>query len=801
MSIGQHQECFLAVLLAALGMGILLGHELAVPMGFGIALLIVALAAGIALLRRQSEYTWLAFAVLFFALGLVRFAAAWQLPASDISHWAREQVVVTGTLTEAPRIRKDPQGKWKIRYTLEAASVKNGDTQQRASGRLYVYAGGELAKKEAAHLRIGDEVQARGKVLSPHNYQDPGQMDSVMLLRCDGITASLAAGKAGVKAVPQDTAHFSRWLTGVRTHYRERMEEVMPASDAAMIFAMLFGGYEGVPQELVDAFTTTGIVHILSVSGSHISLLAAVIAWIGLRLHLPQRVTAVLVILVIAIYSMLAGCVPPVIRSAIMGGLTFIALALGREKDARRILLLTGLVMLMLSPLLLFHISFQLSFAATAGLLYVAPVCGDGLMRCHIPGMLAAGLAITIAAQLVTLPFLAWYFHQVSVSALLANLLAVPILELIIVIALFGGILAAVLPFLGKLIFLFASLLGGFAYEIVRILAKLPGGQVWLPTIGLGGGVLYYAGMGLAVLPGEKRQELWQAVIPYRWHIGAALLCGIVFCFAGWVRQPNEMRACFVDVHQGDCCAVLTPHGHAILFDTGGVRGGNFDIGTKVDVPYLWYCGIRHVDAIFLTHCHEDHAAGTGGILHQMPVDAVYTAGEGVSAYARSMGLGDNDPNLAKFHVAYQGQTFHIDGVTIEVLFAPPVPAGAGASTGNEASNVYRITYGNASFLITGDLVKEQEEKLLEEGIDPRADVLKVGHHGSDTSTSEAFLQAVHPKWAMISVGADNTFGHPKPDIVKRLKEAGAGIYRTDEDGATVFRTDGKKMKVETFVQ
>ena len=261
------------------------------------------------------------------------------------------------------------------------------------------------------------------------------------------------------------------------------------------------------------------------------------------------------------------------------------------------------------------------------------------------------------------------------------------------------------------------------------------------------------------------------------------------------------MRACFVDVHQGDCCAVLTPHGHAILFDTGGVRGGNFDIGTKVDVPYLWYCGIRHVDAIFLTHCHEDHAAGTGGILHQMPVDAVYTAGEGVSAYARSMGLGDNDPNLAKFHVAYQGQTFHIDGVTIEVLFAPPVPAGAGASTGNEASNVYRITYGNASFLITGDLVKEQEEKLLEEGIDPRADVLKVGHHGSDTSTSEAFLQAVRPKWAMISVGADNTFGHPKPDIVKRLKEAGAGIYRTDEDGATVFRTDGKKMKVETFVQ
>ena len=262
MSIGQHQECFLAVLLAALGMGILLGHELAVPMGFGIALLIVALAAGIALLRRQSEYTWLAFAVLFFALGLVRFAAAWQLPASDISHWAREQVVVTGTLTEAPRIRKDPQGKWKIRYTLEAASVKNGDTQQRASGRLYVYAGGELAKKEAAHLRIGDEVQARGKVLSPHNYQDPGQIDTVMLLRSDGITASCSAGKAGVKVTAVEPQGMDglwlcvqRWLVTVRQHYARRMAEVMPREDAAAIFAMLFGGYNGIRPELVEAFT------------------------------------------------------------------------------------------------------------------------------------------------------------------------------------------------------------------------------------------------------------------------------------------------------------------------------------------------------------------------------------------------------------------------------------------------------------------------------------------------------------------------------------------------------------------
>ena len=828
MGIGQHQEEFLAALLLALAGGIWLARSVGLPLWLLGMVLAGSLVLALWLLRRTSRYTWLAFLVLFAALGALRFTAVWQLPADDISHWQKQTVQVAGTLREEPRVSRDAQGQWHVRYTLDVAQVQlkgtrpvkdgtqaTGSAQtvgtaqsteaQRASGGLYVYATGEQAKKQAAGVRLGDRVQAQGKIRSPHGYQDPGQIDTVMLLRSDGITAACAAGKAGVKVTPQEPAGvaglwttWQRWLVQVRAHYRERMYEVMPQTDAAAIFAMLFGGYAGIKPELVAAFTTTGIVHILSVSGSHISLLAAVVAWLGLQLHLPRRLTAVLVVLVIAAYSMLAGCVPPVIRSAIMGGLTFAALALERERDGRRILLLTGLVMLLVSPLLLFHISFQLSFGATAGLLYLAPVFRDWLARVHVPPVVAMGLAVTLAAQLATLPLLAWYFNQVSLSSLLANLVAVPIVEFMIVLGLCGGIVAALVPFLGQLVFIFDSLLCGLVYEITRALARLPASQVWVPVPGPCAVVLYYAILGYISAAPVTQQALAQWArarrLPLLVGVGAVCLCQLTV----WLWRPAELQVHFVDVGQGDCAVVVTPHGHALLFDTGGVRDGAFDIGSRVDVPYLLHYGLRTVDAVFLTHAHEDHAAGCGAILHALPVRAVYTAGEGLQAYARSMGLGDNDPALQCFHVAHAGETLTVDGVTVEVLFAPAPPA-EGAATGNEASNVYRVRYGQASFLFTGDFVQEQEARLLEAGITPQATVLKVGHHGSDTSSSSAFLQAVGARWAVICVGADNGFGHPKPAVVQRLQEQGMRIVRTDEQGAIVFHTDGQHLRVTTF--
>lgn len=795
MKIGQHQEIFLAVLLAALGAGIGCAGLLTLPMGIVLSLSVMALLLSVYGCYRAQTWTWLAFVLAFFFVGFLRFMAADKLPDTDISHFAKETVKIEGTLREVPRLTEDNQGRKKQRYLLDVTKVKpQGQEWQVAGGGLYVYA----SEREAPAVRIGDKVTATGKVRSPHGYQNPGQLDTKMLLKSQGISASLSAGKQGIKVVPMDTAAFARKLAEVRRHYRESMEQVMPKSDAAAIFAMLFGGYDGVKPELVDSFTLTGIVHILSVSGSHISLLAAVMAGLGALLRLPKTVTAVLVVALIVVYSLLAGAVPPVIRSAIMGGLAFVALALDRERDARRILLLTGLVMLLISPLLFFHISFQLSFLATAGLLYLAPVWQKYFRERGCNAYIAAGLSITLAAQLATLPILAWYFNQLSLSSLIANLVVVPLVEMIIVLGLFAGVVAFILPFAGSVVFACGSLLLGVVTEMTVKIAALPASAIWIPSMNFAWGLLYYLLLGLFLLNAQQREKLWDGIKKRRNALSVALLVAVVFVVSVQLAKPKEMQVHFIDVGQGDAALVITPGGHAFMFDVGGTRDGNFDIGAKVDVPYLLHYGVLKLDGIFLSHAHEDHAAGCGSILRKIPVAQVITADEGILDYARSMKLGDNDPLLHKFHTARQGERMTVDGVTFEVLFAPPLQEGDN-KTGNEASNVYRVSYGKASFLFTGDLTKEKEAQLLAEGINPASSVLKIGHHGSDTSSSPEFLQAVKPQFGVFCVGADNSFGHPKPAVVQRFKEQGIKTLRTDENGAVVFYTDGERMRVETY--
>ncbi|MBE6102623.1 MAG: DNA internalization-related competence protein ComEC/Rec2 [Selenomonas ruminantium] len=811
MDMGQHQEEFLVSLLVALGAGIafgLGGPELPfLPLLAALAGLLAWAAWGI---HRASRQVWPAFLLAAFLLGLLRFQSSMLLLPDDISHFAGQELRVAGRLTETPQARERSDGSVSVRYCLRAEKVRQGQEEERsASGNLYVYA--RLPKEEAAALpQLGDTLLVRGSLRLPHGFHNPGQIDTEMLLRSQGITATLIAAKGGLTAEALPEREVPAWtgllrrLAAVREHYLSSMQAVMPKEDAAAIFAMLFGGYQGLQPELLESFTATGIVHILSVSGSHISLLAAVMAWVSSLLHLPKIARVVLVISVIAVYSMLAGLVPPVIRSALMGGLAFLALALDREKDARRLLLLTGLFMLAISPLLLFHISFQLSFAATAGLLYVAPVARDWLQARRVPPVLSAGLAITLGAHASTLPIIAWYFNQLSLSAFLANIVIVPLVELIIVAGIAAGLVAYVMPLAGAIAYAGDSLLLGLVYELARWMAALPGSQVWIPSLGWQAAVAYYLGLASVVLREPWRQKLWAGLCARRAYLLAILAALVAFGMGYRLSQADMLTLSIIDCGQGDAACLQTAHGKAILFDCGGERYGNepgaFNTGERVIVPYLRHYGINEVEAIFLTHAHADHAGGAGAVLKKMPVGSVYTADEGREAYAQSMGIGSADPLLQKLHPAREGAVFEVDGARIEVVYAPSLSV-KGAESGNEASNVYRIVYGNASFLITGDLTKENEKAILEKGSDIRCTVLKVGHHGSNTSSSEEFLQAAQPFYAAICVGADNSFGHPKAEVLERLKGIGAKILRTDQDGEIKFRTDGKTMRVETYAE
>ena len=803
MKTGQHPLRFLMGLLAAFCLGIICGAcggiSLSVHLIYLISAVLILFSASVILVLKQHERTWITFVGLFFVVGMFRFAGAYELPVQDISHAAGEETHVSGIITEMPRVTERTDGTRQIRYTVVVHTLGRGSTERAASGQLFLYERVDVDMPQDVG-RIGDRITAEGKIRRPHGYQNPGQIDTALLLRTQGITASLSARRGSVSIESRDDiSPWEQWMrraAEIRTHYLERMRAVMPRTDAAAIFAMLFGGYEGIDPALLEAYTTTGIVHILSVSGSHISLIAAVIAWIAVILRLPRWFGAAVVISAIFFYVLLAGMVPPAVRSGMMGGAAFLGLVLGRERDAKYLLLLTGLFMLMVSPLLLFHISFQLSFLATAGLLFLAPVlraCMAGL-----PRVLAASFSITMGAQLATLPILAWHFNQISLSSLLSNLLVVPIVDLIIVLGLGGGILAFLVPVLGSAAFALGSLLLGITFEMTRAIAALPFSQIWLPSMNVCAGLIYYLGLFIIIVPKTYRITLFEFIRIFWKNIVIVFSVSMMALFVWHITRPAEINVHFIDVGQGDAALVVTPHGHAMLFDTGGTRDAAFDVGARVDLPYLHHYGVRSVDYIFLSHAHEDHAAGAGAILSRMPVKHVYTADEGTAAYARSMRLGDDNPLLMKLSRAEEGQSITLDGVTVDVLYAP-LYRDVEHTTGNEVSNVYRVRYGNASFLFTGDLVKEHEEKMLARGTDLHVTVLKVPHHGSDTSSSEAFVRAVNPLFAVFCVGADNAFGHPRPVVLDRYEDIGARILQTSKDGAIVFRTDGKHLSVSTY--
>ena len=713
--------------------------------------------------------TKIIFIIIFFSLGAIRFHAVDTLPPNDISKFEGERVAVTGTVREEPSTKFMSNNLYQLRIIVDVESVKIKGEDVPTSGAIILTAYNPNGNFESA--RIGDKVSAEGTVKLLTNYNNPGQIDGVTRMKSDGITARMSASKVGIEIEPVEGTlwtKFLRLVAAIREHYRASMANVMSPEDAAAIFAMLFGGYAGLNPELVEEFQTTGIVHILSVSGSHMSLLAAATAYLCLMLKFPRRLTLAVGIFVIGTYTLLSGVLPQVIRSAIMGILVFTATALEVEMLGARFLTLAALAMLIVKPLLIFDISFQLSFSSTAGLMYLSEDLRKLMSR--LPRWFSYPAAMTLAAQIASLPIIIWYFNQVSLSSVLANVFVMPILEFVIIGGLLGGLIALVVPLIGEIFFLLESLIFSFGAEINRLFANLPFSSIQVPTLGIFAGLVYYL-----------------ALIFRRAEILLLLIIVLILNF----RTSGELEISFVDVGQGDCAVVFTPNRKCLIFDTGGVREKVFDVGGRVVVPYLKHENIREVDTIFLTHVHEDHSSGAGAIIKKFPVREIITAGEPKSEYAAVFGISEN--HLDNLRAGTTGEHFKIDGVDVEIIFAPKV------GTGNEISNVYKISYGDVTFLITGDLIIENESEMLREGCDVSSTVLKVGHHGSKTSSSEEFLQAVNPKCAVICVGYGNNFGHPRPEVLERLENLGAKIFRTDKDGLIKFKTDGKKLSVETF--
>ncbi len=752
--------------------------------GFAAAALLGALCIAVLYYKKRSVLRGCFLAgtllLVFFLAGGVRFFWAQQLCIDDLAPYLNCEVEIKGNIDGQAREFIQPDGRSRVYYTVALTELTYGGKARRIGGKIEV-----SCKKKSGETvgRYGDEITAYGALQEIRFYKNPGQLDRREMKLRQGVAARMIAKDA--KLTPREAWSFARSIHSFRARVLTAMEKAMPKEDAAALFAMLFGGYQGIDEKMLDAFTATGIVHILSVSGSHVTLLAGTVEKLSAIYRLSRLWRLAAISSVILAYGAAAGFVTPVVRSAFMGMLVYTADALGRERDSKFALVYAALAMLMMQPALLFDISFLLSFLATAGLLYIAPVLMEWLRP--LPRFLASGLAVTAAAQIASLPVLAWYFNTVSISSLAANLLLTPLIEYLIVLSLAAVLLSFLLPPLAQVALAFGSILLGVIAEGAKLLAALPFSMVFVPSLNVCGGTIYY-GIVLAV-----------CFISRPLLTAGAKLCMILTTVAFWQLYslwPQAAEVHFIDVGQGDAMLVLTPHRRALLFDAGGIRDSAFDVGEKVVVPYLRHFNVQHLEYLVLTHAHDDHAGGAGAVLRRIDVRHLLTADEGPKVYAAAMKVKPSEIER-RWISAQEGQCFTVDGVTVQVLYAGQRTEDA--ATGNEISNVYRVSADGVSVLITGDIDAAGEADMVQRDMAMQTDILKVAHHGSKTSSTQDFLDAVRPDYAIISVGVGNSFGHPNQAVLERLKKVGAAVYRTDEVGAIVCKLLKGRVFLSTY--
>jgi competence protein ComEC len=650
------------------------------------------------------------------------------------------------------------------------------------------------APQTAFPLAMGDQVMAAVRLDVPPGAPNPGGRDRAAAALTRGLAWEARARAPPVRLGPPSPL---AWLEAGRDRLAAAAT-ALPPRQAALVRAIGAGDQSGVDPDTLEAFARSGLVHLLSVSGLHLAVVAfgarSVLRWllhrseaVASRLD-PDRASAALAAPLAAVYALATGAQVPVIRSALGALAIFAAALLQRELAALDALALAALCILAADPSALGDLSFQLSFASVAGLALLTgplrracpvppPGPGAGRPRRAAEWLLQAACA-SAAATAATAPLTAFHFRRLSLLAVPANVAGVPVGSALTVLAAAAAVAAAISPGLaGPLLLACRPPAAALLW-----LADVFGAPSW-STVGLASpgalGLAVAYGLGLAALRPRGRARWACAALA-----GAALLApGPLRALAA--RHRGGLEVTFLSVGQGDAAVLRFPDGSAAVVDAGGDPRGRRDPGARDVLPFLRDAGVRRLAAAFLSHPHADHLLGFPALAEAMPVDALLGNGrpggeEVAGAWAR----------LPAPRALAGGDAWERAGVLVEVLGPPPVAEGL---TENEASLVLRVRFGETAFLLLGD-VEGAGEAALAGRDDLSADVVKVPHHGSRTASTAPLVAAARPRWAVVSLSRHNPFGFPHAEALRRWEEAGAEILRTDR-GAVGFWSDGRTVR------
>lgn len=687
--------------------------------------------------------------------------------------------------------------------TLRAAvtSARLGGVWHRTSGNVSLTVGGVISPPPAGEWRAGRSVEAFVTFRRPARYLNEGVPDFERDLALNGTTL-FGSVKSGLLVDVRATgSRIEETAASIRRHVRWSVERWVARHDAvsgAIVTAVLIGDRTGLPEEIRLRLQAAGTYHVIAISGGNIAILAGLILATLLVCGVTGRPAALVTLLLLVAYAQVVTAEPSVWRATFMAVIYLGARLLDHRSPPWHALAIAAGTIVCARPLEVRDAGFILTFGATAALLEavrrVTPIMSPDRVR----GWLLASVAASLGVEIALLPVSAWTFSRVTSAGLALNLAAVPLMALVqiggIAVSCLGGIETIAAP-AGWIAHAAASGLVGSA----RLVDAAPWLAARVPPPSLVVVVAYYAGLAVALLGHGTRRACGAGVLL------ASAMAIVTGQPAGWLRaaqDPGGLRVTVFDVRQGDATLVQFPDRSTVLVDTGGFPFGNsgFDVGRRVLSPALWARGVRALDTLLLTHGDPDHIGGARSIVDDFAPPQVW---EGIP-------IAHHGPLQEVLHRAREngaevvrrqaGEQMWIGGARVRVLHPPP-PSWERQRVRNDDSVVLEVLYGDVAVLLLGDVSAGLERSMLSRLTLARHRVLKVGHHGSRTSTSRELLAHWRPQIAIISCGRGNTFGHPAPEVLRRLESIGATIYRTDRNGQVTIHTDGRDVDVRTYVE
>jgi competence protein ComEC len=781
--------------------GILLGAKLSIAPAW-VAVSLLPLPALFFFRRYIKLIITLALMVLALLGGIVRYQAGLPTINENYVQFYNDKTVVElkGTVNQSPDVRDKS-----THIFLSHLEIMTVDTWKKVNGTVLLFV------PRFPAYNYGDELLVKGKLETPQAIDD---FDYKGYLANQGIYSTMLSPKIAVTDTGKGLRPLA-WVYALRNRLSQSMAAMLPEPQAALAQGMILGIRGNITPALQDAFIRSGTTHILVISGSQFNIVAGILVATGIWLFGKRRYFYIwLALVAIWIYALLTGLGSPVIRSAIMVSLFLLADLLGRQKSAATVLAFAAAVMVAITPRLLHDASFQLTFMSTIGMVFIAPRfqswgkkviaarLGEEGFMVKTANWISDSLFVTLGVTVVIWPILAYYFGVFSIVSPLATLLVLPALPSLI----FSGTAAAVIGVFilsaGQVVGWLAWLAASYMLAIIDGFGKLPLSSLKMGTINPAWLWAYFVVLGVVLwLVGnwQKAAEITKRAtaafekVQKKWIVAPLIVIALLTTATAFTMPDNKFHVSFLDVGQGDAILIQTPDHQDILVD-GGPSAQAISGELSRHLPF-WD---RTIELVVLTHPHLDHLTGLLEVLQRYRVKEVLYLDTDYQTPPEEEWLSLIREQGIKSTPAKAGQLINLGTkeATIEVI--NPVPDSSVPAMDNGV--VLRLSDGKVSFLLTSDISEEAELDLITRRVDLNSTVLKVAHHGSDTSSSTAFLAVVDPQVAVISVGVDNTFGHPGAETMQRLTDSVGPnkIYRTDKNGTVECITDGERLSVKT---